>query len=223
VLQQTLNWAVAERVQSIVVHHYPDIYSPDASDLCREVMEEAGFEISYTDIAQFISVADARHLHLNTLRRRMLRKCIIKGLTFQQLESDKVKEVYPLFLESRENKGYPVTMTQEQLLTMFTKFPNNYLLFGVCDGTAVVAACIAIVVNADILYYFFTGDAHAYRDYSPVTLLIKGMYDYCIQHHFSILDLGISTDKGMLNEGLYAFKKSFGCIDSDKITFKKTL
>ena len=50
-----------------------------------------------------------------------------------------------------------------------------------------------------------------------------GSTDIARQTHFKMLDLGISTDKGVLNKGLYAFKKTFGSFDSYKLTFLKQL
>jgi lipid II:glycine glycyltransferase (peptidoglycan interpeptide bridge formation enzyme) len=86
-----------------------------------------------------------------------------------------------------------------------------------------IAASACIKVNDKILYSFYIGDALSFRPHSPTTLLINGIYRYCQARHYKILDLGISTDKGVLNEGLYAFKKTFGCFDSFKLTFLKQL
>ena len=104
---------------------------------------------------------------------------------------------------------------------MFKLFPGDYLLFGVFDKNKLIATSVCIKVNDKILYCFYIGDALAFRPHSPITLLINGIYEYCQTNDFKMLDLGISTDKGILNKGLYAFKKTFGSFDSYKLTFLK--
>lgn len=114
-------------------------------------------------------------------------------------------------------------MTLPDLIKTFEQFPAHYILFGVLDDEKIIAAAVTVVVSKEILYCFYIGDSLAYRPYSPVTFLVSGIYDYCIANNFKLLDLGISTDKGVLNKGLYSFKKSLGCIDSCKLTFEKIL
>jgi len=112
-------------------------------------------------------------------------------------------------------------MTFKDLEAMFKLFPGNYLLFGVFDKNKLIATSVCIKVNDKILYCFYIGDALAFRPHSPITSLINGIYEYCQTNDFKMLDLGISTDKGILNKGLYAFKQTFGSFDSYKLTFLK--
>ena len=114
-------------------------------------------------------------------------------------------------------------MTLKDIEATFERFPDEYLLFGVFDKNKMVATSVSIKVNSKILYCFYIGDALTYRAYSPVTKLVDGIYRYCQVHYFKLLDLGLSSDKGVLNQGLYAFKKTFGTFDSHKLTYLKQL
>jgi lipid II:glycine glycyltransferase (peptidoglycan interpeptide bridge formation enzyme) len=114
-------------------------------------------------------------------------------------------------------------MSLQELKKMFALFPTAYILFGVFDKNKLISTSVSIKVSEEILYCFYIGDDLTYRTYSPVTFLINGIYHYAKGNHFKILDLGLSTDKGILNRGLYAFKKTFGTIDSVKLTFIKQL
>jgi hypothetical protein len=53
-------------------------------------------------------------------------------------------------------------------------------------------------------------------------MLIEGLYEFCQKENFTLLDLGISTDKGLANEGLIRFKKNLGAKSALKLSFLKT-
>lgn len=223
VVKTMLEYFHKNRIDAVTIRCFPETYAPDESFMVLEVLQASGFIIKYLDIAQLIHVSSSHDLGLNVHRKRRLKKCREKGFSFQQLTANSLNDAYQLIVESRERKGYPVTMTLPALAAMFDRFPEHYLLFGVFDNQVMIAASVAIRVNDRILHCFYIGDRLSYRSYSPVTLLMQGIYDFCSQRDFRLIDLGISTDKGEMNEGLFSFKKSLGCVASRKLTFHKNL
>jgi len=221
-LEKIEAWSRATGIANLMIRSFPEIYEPVQSALIKETLIGAGFSIKYEDITQVIRVAE-RSMDLNTHKKRRLRQAESLDFSFREIPLNYLEEAYSLIVESRVSKGYPVTMTFEDLEAIFKLFPNDYLLFGVFDKNKLIAASACIKVNDKILYCFYIGDALAFRPHSPITLLINGIYRYCQERHYKILDLGISTDKGVLNKGLYAFKKTFGSFDSFKLTFLKQL
>ena len=217
-----VEWSTANGIANLMIRSFPEIYNPYYNALINEAVIDSGFSVKYKDISQVIPVSEGS-INLNTHKKRRLRQAKSLDFIFRETSLDHLKESYLLIVESRKNKGYPVTMTLSDLGAMFKLFPRDYLLFGVFDKSKLIATSVCIKVNEEILYCFYIGDDLAYRTYSPVTLLVSGIYEYCKHQHFKILDLGISTDKGTLNKGLYTFKKSFGSLDSYKLTFLKQL
>lgn len=222
-IQSIVERATAESVTSIVIKCFPDIYDTYQSTLIEELLCATGFSVKYKDITQVMHIRPGKLLPMNTHRQRRLRTCIRHGFIFRSLSVDELPQAYSLFTESRESKGYPVTMSLAELATTIERFPDRYILSGVFDGDKMVASAVCIVVNSAIMYCFYIGDALAYRRYSPVTLLVSGIYESCVAGNFSLLDLGISTHRGVLNKGLYDFKKSLGCDDSFKLTFERRI
>ncbi len=100
-------------------------------------------------------------------------------------------------------------MTFEKLKEMFEVLPQHYFLFGVYDKDTLIAAAVSIRVTDSILYNFYHGDRMAYRSYSPIVMLLDGIYKFCQVKSFSYLDLGTSSVEGEPNEGLFNFKISF--------------
>lgn len=222
VIRSVEDFGKSHGIEKILIKCFPQVYSEEQSTIIEKTLHDSGFTVKYRDITQVINIRP-HGLSMNVHRKRRLKKCIEKGFEFCCLSYEQLPAAYTLFTESRRHKGYPVTMTLDDLAGMFLKFPETYLLFGVLDKDRMIAAAVIIVVNEDIVYCFYLGDSLEYRIYSPVTFLINGLYKHSMHHYFSLIDLGISTDKGVLNEGLYNFKKSLGCVDSNKVTFEKIL
>jgi hypothetical protein len=221
-LKEINRWCNDHEIVNIIIRSFPDIYTPSKSQRLQQALFENGFLLKYKDVTQVLQVS-SKQLNQNTDKKRRVRKAKHLGFRFSQLAIDSLPEAYSLFVESRESKGYPVTMRFQDLNEMFVRFPEEYLLFGVFDKRKMIAASVCIKINRKILYCFYIGDHLPYRANSPVTFLINGIYDYCLNYQFDMLDLGLSTDKGLLNNGLYTYKKTFGSIDSHKITFEKKL
>lgn len=217
-----LKWATDQGITSIVIRCMPEVYDPIGNKKIKEILIQYGFLVRYHDTTQVLSVSK-QPPRMADDRKHALKKCMKMGFVFQQVDWSKLDEAYDLIVESRKSKRYPVTMTLADLIEAFEKFPDHYLLFGVFTDNRMIATSVSIVVNDQILYCFYLGDSLAYRQYSPVTFLVTGIYQYCNARNITLLDLGISTDRGILNEGLYRFKKSLGCLDSDKLTFEKKI
>ena len=219
-LNSVITWSQKNNIRSIVIRQFPDIYAADCSRLLRTGLLNAGFKIQYEDITQVIST-NKSGISPDTHKKRRIRQAVDDEYRFELLPVFYLEEAYSLIVEARRDKGYPVTMSLTELKRTFLQFPGEYLLFGVFNNGRLIAASISIQVNNEILYTFYLGDSLKYRRHSPVTFLVAGIYDYCIEHQYKLLDLGTSTDKGIINHGLYNFKKTFGAIDSLKPTFVK--
>jgi hypothetical protein len=206
----------------LTIRSFPQLYSPKKSELIEKALREHRFVVRYNDVSQVVPISQEA-MPLNVHKKRRVRKAAALGFHFIEIAEDNLTEAYTLFVESREQKGYPVSMTLEDLRAMFKRFRNEYLLFGVFDKQKMIAASVCIKINKKILYCFYIGDHLPYRSESPVTSLVAGIYEYCRTHNFELLDLGMSTDRGELNTGLYNFKRTFGSIDSPKLTFEKKL
>jgi hypothetical protein len=217
------SWAIENKIPEISIRTYPEIYNPEESQKIRSVLERFHFKVIKQEVLQVIPI-DANSLTgLNRNRKRMLKRCIDAGLTFEQLTTSSIEEAHEIFVECREDKNYPVTMSLGDMRREFKNFPDRYFLFGVKDKDTLIAASVCIQVNDRILYDFFHGDKLKWRELSPVTLLVKGIIEFCQVRHFQLLDLGVSTDDAGINAGLHRFKDSFKARTSEKLTFSKRM
>ncbi|MGV3558712.1 GNAT family N-acetyltransferase [Larkinella arboricola] len=158
--------------------------------------------------------------HVHPPERRRLRKCHQAGFTTQIWDDADVDKLFALIQKARHRKSLPVTIQSKDLASLLSNFRDVCPVFTVRNGEQLIAACIGIRVTPDVLYYFLPADHEDYQQFSPSVLLIESLYDYCRQHGISRLDLGISTSRGIRNEGLIRFKRQLGAVETPKFVYE---
>lgn len=133
-------------------------------------------------------------------QKKALRKLEGMGLA---VELASVPVCFPIIEDNRSRKGRPYSMTLDNWLDLDC-IPHTVYCFAVMPG--ILAAAMCVRVSPDTLYVQAWGDAQGQEKLSPVVLLCKGIYDWCSENGFSLLDIGIAGD----NEGLADFKRRLG-------------
>jgi hypothetical protein len=153
--------------------------------------------------------------------QRKIRQAKEKGMEARTVSLEMFHEVYKLIADSRAKKNYKLSMEENKLRDVISSFPDRFNLFGVFDKTELVSASIAIRVKQDILYNFYSDHHEKYDHLSPVVMLIREMYQYCMENGVTILDLGTSAIEDKPNFGLLDFKLRLGGKATPKLTFEK--
>lgn len=211
-------------ISSLIIKLYPEVYHKENVPLLINALISSGFTIQFAELNQHIQINErpiTDKIHYS--ERKRIKKCLNAGFKFELEELDKLQQGYLVIKESRDRKGYPTSMTFHELESTMIKFPDNYLFFSVKDGDRIIALSISILVTENIIYNFYHAHDAKYDSFSPVTMVVKGVYEYCQSRKIEILDLGISTDKNILNAGLFRFKKNLDAQTSLKYSFKKEL
>lgn len=205
--------------------NYPDCYAPQQANRLTTKLFEHGFRL----------VAAHQNLHLpisnrpfeqaiRPQERRRLRKCLRANFRFQYWANPVLADVLTFITETRQKLGYRFTISPERLTELLCTFPDKFLIFSVTDGSNLAALAITVRVRQDILYYFLPVSNPAYQTFSPMVLLLDGLFAYCQQHHIQLLDLGVSLDNlHTPKPGLIRFKRNLGASESAKLIFEKVL
>ncbi|NJL12580.1 MAG: GNAT family N-acetyltransferase [Microscillaceae bacterium] len=204
---------------------YPGSYAPMEAPLWYFVMQQAGYQQKIVELNQHIPIrAEAFEAGLHSTARRKYRKLREAGFACLQLSEPDWAAVHTFVARARQRQGYPISLSSEALEKLAHTFPQDFLVFEVLSSHAERAAMgVLIRINAQILYHFYPADEEKFLSYSPSILLNGGMYEFGQAQGHTQLDLGISTEQGQLNEGLWYFKHQLGAQNSLKITFGKSL
>lgn len=219
-LEQVLTELKARNITAVELQLPPSSYAPEMEAFQDAILKKLGFEIIVAETNCHIEVNPTTTFWsiLHSSEKNKLNKCLKKGFEVRELDIENFDAVYDLILDNRKAKGFPMTMERIRLKKMISHF-KEYHLFGCFDGIELVACTVSIEVNESVLYNFYMADSMFYRPYSPLVYLNEFIYKWCIKHSFSQLDLGTASVGGVINEGLFSFKKNLGAKVSGKIRF----
>ncbi|MEY4539955.1 MAG: hypothetical protein RLZZ306_1712 [Bacteroidota bacterium] len=221
-LQQIILYLQSLKIERIDINSYPEGYiTKNQNKILHNCFLKLDFHVKYIEQNYEIPITEKSFYETvkGSTAKQLLRTFKQKGYTFQQELNPDLKKIHEFISHSRERKNRPMTMSLEQLRVHFEKFPNNFKIFSVTHSKKMVAVGITIKINKEILYTFYLADDENYLKNSPTTFLLSGIYEYGKQNNYTLLDFGIATEKGILNEGLAKFKQSLGAKMSEKPTY----
>ncbi|WP_038029375.1 GNAT family N-acetyltransferase [Thermonema rossianum] len=124
------------------------------------------------------------------------------------LDITRWNEFYSLLELNRQARNIPLSITYERLIRSAAIAKEAMQLFELRDtDDRLLAATLALRVHPQVIYYFLPVCHPQYYVFSPMVPLLNAIYEYARQEGISFLDLGISSVKGIVNQGLSAFKE----------------
>lgn len=222
-ISQTERYLLSHGAETLAIRTYPVIYAPECAVRQYRLLKNHGYELLYTDRNFHLDLSEDFHTGLKESAGARIRALRNKETLSELWAQPSPAEVYQLLKISRKERGYPLTMSRDDFIKMFDQLPAIYQIFKTVADNRMIAAGVTVHINRDILYNFYVGELPEYRKYSPVTGLIEAMAAYGRTNGYRVLDLGIATDKGVLNEGLARFKTNMGGKHSEKYMFHKKL
>jgi hypothetical protein len=221
-LKEVMEYLSDLSIKEAIINSYPDSYLPEQQNqklencLFRLSFQtkyvEHNYEISITEKSFYETVISSNH-------KRILRNAVKNNFIFKQEINPDLPKIHAFIERSRVRKSRPMTMSLLQLEGHFKKFSKRFKIFSVYNSEDLMAVCVTVEINDRILYTLYPADAEEYVKKSPLIFLFSGIYEYYQQQKYTILDLGIATDKGILNEGLARFKRNIGGELSKKKTY----
>ncbi|MDB5272397.1 MAG: hypothetical protein JWO58_764 [Chitinophagaceae bacterium] len=212
---------IRKGITSLLIKHYPACYDQYAHDMVLTALQKNGFEMTCTELNQYLplegndkkKIFDHSKLHL-------IKKCKEAGFTVSVSSTFESEKWYDIIARARELRGHPMTIDRESLRSLTKGSPECYHFFEVKDGDKIISCAIGVQVTNDVLYYYLAADEDDYRNYSPMTFLLDRMFSFACEKNIKVLDMGISSSQGIVNEGLRWFKKSFGSLEQPKLVLE---
>jgi|GEM_PF-3552051 lipid II:glycine glycyltransferase (peptidoglycan interpeptide bridge formation enzyme) len=205
----------------IIIRQSPACYQPDYAESINNALVDNGFTLTCSDVNQHILVDSSSIFaaNIDDQKRRRLQKLKSHDVKVEFYDHIESADWYKLYVKSRQLKDFPVTISKEAYLDLSHQLTDVYTYAGVYIEGRLIANAVFVKVNADVLYYFLAASDPDYASLSPSVLLVEAMYELAQQHNYKMIDLGISSVDGIVNNGLHLFKKHLGGIDSQKNTY----
>ena len=183
-----------------------------------EALRSFGAKELYTDLSQGILVNDWDCQKLSKGNRKKLRQFSEAGGVVRKAEFHELPTVYEIIQTNRANIGVSPSISLDQLQKSFTSMPHAYSSWVAELGNSIAAVSVSLRVKPDNEYVYMWADNLEFRNYSPVVALCEGLLKQMKVEGVKILDLGISSLKGEVNENLLRFKSNLGAESFAKTT-----
>lgn len=210
-------------IESLTIKNAPDFFEPESSPVLNTFLLNQGFLIINSEVQTVVRTGDDFSSGLSAWEKRRLRQAKEAGLIFKRLDSKQLKSVYQFILDCRVERDYILSIDWSTLKRTVDAFPDRFILFGVMHKDEFAAASISINAGNKILSNFHSAHPRKFDRLSPVVMLLKGIFDFCCENDFRLLDLGTSSLEGLPNFKLLNFKLGLGAHPTMKLTFKKLL
>ena len=200
----------------------PDLYQSRAA-VRNTIFLSCGYRIADAATSCLISTEVPFEEGLDTWERRKLRQAVQAGIDVRRVMGPEEEEVYRFIATCRAERDQALSRNWEQLRTAADIFRQEFLFFAATLDETMVAASVAIRINTDVLYNFYSAHPRSQDALSPVVLLMRELHSHATQQKMRWLDLGTSSLNGMPNAALLDFKLRLGVTPSMKLTFEKSL
>ncbi len=223
------HWTWSELTQlkalkNVSISLWPKYLNPEAYEQNCKKLIELGFDKVYTDETHVIDLRKAESWLslLPEAQRWKIKKAEKLGLQFQESANLSPQQVLQFVKNNRKNKGYPVSIDYPTLCADYEHGNTPDYSIQSINYPDFSLAAIGIVrsLNSEALYTYILADDPNKRQISGTAFLIYQLVKWAESRGYTYLDLGIATDKGVINEGLTAFKKRITDFSSEKAFFR---
>ncbi len=185
-------------------------------------LENCGFRQQQALANYHIDLAKTPSSKISKSSGLAIKKCLKEGFDYHhRIPYD--RWVYQFVSDAYHERGYRISLKEEQLNRFFKKFPQHYWVCAVFDGKKPAAVTVVVEVSKTVLYTFYIAYSKAYSNVSPSKFLIHKLSQRAEMEGYRILDLGLVSDQGKHLPGLETFKRLVGGKRSSKHYLFKNL
>jgi len=219
-VKDLLEYIQQKQFDEVSITFPPTIYESTFNSKMINVLNRNQFYSNVPDITNWVDLKRFNNRFSQKNSREYYNQSLRNGLAFTKVETLEEKEkVYFLIKQNRERFGRPIFMNFEDIINTSILWPVDF--FGVhSKDKELVSAGIFYQFSENIAFALFWGDNEAGRPLRAMDFLSFKLWSHYKEKGLSYIDLGISTESGIPNEGLLRFKETHESISSVKYSFK---
>lgn len=205
-------------VTEVEVRAKPAHYGQNEA-LLQFALLNRGFTVAVCELNAYLDLGASGSVDdyvtgLKPAARKMLRRSEALGLDAFQVAPDdgeRWAEAYEVLRRNRVDRGRPMRLSLDYVCAIRDAFPGRVRLLALAlDGRLCAAALVyRVAAGRDVVQYW--GDALHQLPTSPMNLLVKLVVEHALAGGAATIDIGISSEDGVANQGLVQFKRSVGC------------
>lgn len=203
----------------------PDCFPDVSAATLENALFRTGWRLDGVEVDHYLPVIapEAFVAALGETKQKEVRRLRRSGAVFRNRSLPQARPAYDAIARNRAARGYPMTMSWEQVHALAEAFPDQVAFHTVEREADTLAGAVTMRITRSYTYVFYWGEDPTFRREIPVMLLAEGLMDLCHRNGVTVLDIGISTEASQPNPGLIAFKESLGCRAASKRVYRLEL
>lgn len=219
------SWVKQNNYSEISITLPPVFYNNSfISKLCN-CLYRFGYQNVVLDLNYHFPVSKLQNDYLKEVvwynSRKNLKISFKVGLVFEKIDENKGLLAYEIIKKNRGERGFPLRMTWEQILTTMEVVKMDFFI--VKRENEGIAAAILYHVSPKVVQVVYWGDLPSHSECKTMNFLSYSVFNYYNNTDIEIIDIGPSTENSIPNFGLCEFKESIGCDISNKYKFTKII
>lgn len=218
-ITQLIIYGKSQKCNKLEICLPPDIYHHSFNSKMSNSLMRNGFSQSMPEITNWVDLKDFNLVFSNCNSRSTYNQSLRNNLSFHRVTEEKEKEdTYNLVSQNRKRLGRPIYMTLSELLATCKLWPVDFFQVRDIEGN-IVAGAIFYRGHANIVQGIFWGDNEYGRSLRAMNFCAYNLWTHYKKLGYKFIDLGISTEDGVPNDGLIRFKEDLDCISSLRLSF----
>ncbi len=211
-----------EKISKFCVTLPPFLYQQSFNSKLINVLIRIGYKINIPEITNWIPLVEFNGEYGNRKSKEYYRQAVKNNLKFYKITDELLKQnAFSLIENNRKKFNRPIYMTFQDLKNMEAIVPVDYFI--VVDANEnILSSGIFYRFNNEIVYAVFWGDNELGRPLRAMDFLIYNLITFYKNEENKFIDLGISTESGIPNEGLLRFKETHESLSSLRYSFEWT-
>ena len=190
---------------------FPEIFEPQ-----RDALDKLGARNLYVETNYHVEVNAWAPQNMSKGNRKKSRQAADAGVSVRLARSTDISRAYAVLVSNRLARGVKMTMSEDDFKKAIETMPNNFLLFVAELKEEFIATALLVILDNGYAYVLYWGDLIEFRYLSPTVFLFESLISYVRTNSLNTLDLGISSNKGILDPGLARFKLNLGALETAK-------
>ena len=211
-LHSFTEWAKEKKFSEFKMILPPFFFNQDFSAKMLNCLFRAGFETKNKELNYHFETKNCNDDYQQLIwynAKKNLKKSLSKNLTFTKLPSTDEKIAYDIIAQNRNERGFPLRLTFEQLKETGSIIPIDYFIVNDTDNS--IGAAIVFHLSKNVVRVVYWGDLPEYSELKTMNFLSFNVFNYYKDLGIEIIDIGHSTEDSIPNNGLCEFKESIGC------------
>lgn len=218
-------FAIKKDLKKVYFTLPPGIYGDELINTLIASFFSQGFKVksielnNYFDLTKYVDVKTYLEESPHKVRKNY-KRALKNELVFEHIEIDNFETAYDVIKINREQMGYPLKISKLQMQDLINMDSLMVRAYIVKRYENPIAAALIFDVTEGVSQVVYWGDIPEYRNERAMDLLTSEIFNIYKKLGKKYLDIGPSSEDGVINTGLADFKRSIGCNTNTKIVFE---